>query len=605
MPEEKKNQQKNTNNLIAKVVELIEDANNILVALSKNPSVDEMSAALGLTMMLDKMGKHATAIYSGETPNALEFLEPGKTFETNTNSLRDFIIALNKEKADHLRYKIDGDYVKVFITPYKTTIDEGDLEFSHGNYNVDLIIAVNVSSANELDGALSEHGRIMHDASAINITTGVPGRLGEVEWSNPAASSVSEMVAELANALRAKYTMGKEEATALLTGIVAETKRFSNEKTTPETMGVASRLMSAGANQQLISANIENAVMEEESNLEVTTDDSNVGTQQAVEPSSELKIDNAGQSEGDELQVTSAVEQVNEVQPVEVQPVVNIMQPSEVQLVVNTTQPGEVQPVVNAGQSAEVAMSISQPENQTAIVTEPIAVAQPVVQEEMNSPIAMNEPVTAASESETPDYAKLIEEALEEPLPTPAMQVSEPAPVQMTVSTDANPAIQAAPIVSTVPEENNIPEMNYLEVPVVDDKPITMGEEYLVSAPGDITVTPEMGMSQAEQVEQMAQRLQQMQQPAVQSTPQPVVQPGMVQGGEILPPAPMPPVDFSMMPPQMPMQQPAMSAQMPMQAAPQAPQVQPVMPQTSIQPAAQPMQPAQPMDPAAFHIPGM
>ena len=123
--------------LLPQVVEKVKEGENVLVALSNDPSVDEMSAAIALTMALDELGKHATAIYSGKTPNVLEFLKPEETFEVNTNSLQDFIIALNKDKADHLRYKIDGDYVKVFITPYKTTLDESDLEFSRGDYNVD------------------------------------------------------------------------------------------------------------------------------------------------------------------------------------------------------------------------------------------------------------------------------------------------------------------------------------------------------------------------------------------------------------------------------------------------------------------------------------
>ena len=60
--------------------------------------------------------------------------------ETGTESLQDFVIALNKDKADHLRYKIDGDFVKVYVTPYKTTISGDDIEFSRGDYNVDLVI---------------------------------------------------------------------------------------------------------------------------------------------------------------------------------------------------------------------------------------------------------------------------------------------------------------------------------------------------------------------------------------------------------------------------------------------------------------------------------
>ena len=251
-------QPQESNSIVSQVAERVRTSDNVLVALSKDPSVDELSAALGLTFILDKMGKHATAIFSGAVPNAIEFLEPEKTFETNTNSLQDFIIALDKEKADHLRYKIDGDYVKVFITPYKTTIDEGDMEFSHGDYNVDLVIALNVTSSDDLDSALTEYGRIMHDASSINISANVPGNFGDLEWGDPAASSVSEMIFELSQNIKekGKENIDKSTATALLAGIVAATNRFSNERTTPETMAIASKLMTYGADQQLISSSI-------------------------------------------------------------------------------------------------------------------------------------------------------------------------------------------------------------------------------------------------------------------------------------------------------------------------------------------------------------
>lgn len=255
---DKKPQASKENGVINQVAERIRTSDNVLVALSKDPSVDELSAALGLTFILDKMGKHATAIFSGAVPNAIEFLEPEKTFETNTNSLQDFIIALDKEKADHLRYKIDGDYVKVYITPYKTTLDEKDVEFSHGDFNVDLVVALNVAGAAELDSALSEYGRIMHDASSINIKAAQAGNFADLEWGDPKASSVSEMIYRLSGKLEEddKNLVDKPIATALLAGIVAATNRFSNEHTFPDTLNVASKLMIAGADQQLISSSI-------------------------------------------------------------------------------------------------------------------------------------------------------------------------------------------------------------------------------------------------------------------------------------------------------------------------------------------------------------
>jgi hypothetical protein len=245
------------NDVLGQIVDHIHEAESILIALNKNPTIDELAAAIGLTQVIDKMGKHATAIFSGKVPAKLKFLNPQNTFEDDTSSLQDFIISLVKDKADHLRYKIDGDYVKIFITPYRTHISKDDLEYSYGDYNVDLVIAVNVAEAAQLDGALVEYGRILHGASVVNITTDLPGKMGEVEWSDPAASSVCEMMVTLVNKLGdSSKLLDKDDATALLTGIIATTERFSNDKVTPETMMMSSELMKVGADQREIVTNI-------------------------------------------------------------------------------------------------------------------------------------------------------------------------------------------------------------------------------------------------------------------------------------------------------------------------------------------------------------
>jgi nanoRNase/pAp phosphatase (c-di-AMP/oligoRNAs hydrolase) len=53
------------------IVDKIKSSSNILVTVSTDPSVDELSAALGLTLMLNKMNKHATAVFSGAIPPAI------------------------------------------------------------------------------------------------------------------------------------------------------------------------------------------------------------------------------------------------------------------------------------------------------------------------------------------------------------------------------------------------------------------------------------------------------------------------------------------------------------------------------------------------------
>lgn len=244
-----------------KIVEKIKDSSNILVTVSRNPSVDELSAALGLTVLLNKMKKHATAVFSGAIPPAITFLDPEKTFEATVDSLRDFIIALDKEKADHLRYKVDGDVVKIFITPYRTTITSDDLEFSQGDYNVELVLGLGVKSQDDLDQALTAHGRILHDATVATLTVGdVTSELGSIDWHEQNASSLSEVLVSLSDGLKGEKALLDEQiATAFLTGIVASTDRFSNNKTSSKVMTVAAQLMSAGANQQLIASKLEEA----------------------------------------------------------------------------------------------------------------------------------------------------------------------------------------------------------------------------------------------------------------------------------------------------------------------------------------------------------
>ncbi len=243
------------------IVEKIKASTNILVTVSNDPSVDALSAALGLTLLLDKLDKHPTAIFSGAVPPAISFLEPEKTFDTTTDSLRDFIIALDKEKADHIRLSKEGDTVRIFVTPYKTTITSDDLTFSQGDVTVELVIALGVDDQAHLDAALEAHGQILHDASIITVTSGDQvSTLGGIDWHDAQSSSLSEMISGLAEALKTDKTkplLDKQIATALLTGIVAETDRFSNPHTTARVMTTAAQLMAGGADQQLIASKLE------------------------------------------------------------------------------------------------------------------------------------------------------------------------------------------------------------------------------------------------------------------------------------------------------------------------------------------------------------
>ena len=238
------------------VADRLKQATNILVTVKTDPSIDLLAACIGLSLVLDKIGKHATAVFSGQVPSVMDFLKPEETLEQTPNSLRDFIISLDKAKADKLRYKVEDKVVRIFITPFKDGLSQEDLEFSQGDFNIDLLVALGVHEQAELDSAVTAHGRILHDATIIGINNTPNGTIGTINWQGTSVSSVSEMIADLAKTLDASV-YDEQIATALLTGIVAETARFSNDKTSPQTMHIAGELMAAGANQQLVATELQ------------------------------------------------------------------------------------------------------------------------------------------------------------------------------------------------------------------------------------------------------------------------------------------------------------------------------------------------------------
>jgi nanoRNase/pAp phosphatase (c-di-AMP/oligoRNAs hydrolase) len=70
------------------LVQKLKESNNVLVTVSRNPSVDQLSALLGLSLLLNKQGKHCAAVFSGQIPSTIEFLNPEETIEKNTDSPR-------------------------------------------------------------------------------------------------------------------------------------------------------------------------------------------------------------------------------------------------------------------------------------------------------------------------------------------------------------------------------------------------------------------------------------------------------------------------------------------------------------------------------------
>ena len=457
----------NPEDAVSKVADKIQHATNILIALSKDPNVDEISAAIALAFVLDQQKKHVTAIYSGQTPNALEFLRPEETFQKDISGLQDFIIALNKSKDDHLIYQVEGDYVKILITPYKGQIKKEDLEYSYSDYNVDLVIVFNVNSGSEIDSALSEYGRIMHDAMAINITSSVPGRFADLEWSDPSKSSVCEMVYDLLSELEIDNTP-QEVATALLTGILSATERFSNNRTKPTTMAVASKLMEAGADQQLISSNILKAETPAVAAENPFATQSPITTQTPATPAAQ---------ETQEAPVTPTIQETPETSAA---PVAPVAQEAPVNPIAPVSQEAPVTPVTQESPAATPEVSVISQDSAEAPRLTPEQELERMF--EQNQASQSQAPTSGSSLPGNPmvaasnvmdDLARLTDSMLSAESPA-APSIAPAAPVEpITPNIPAAPEVPAAtPTIPVAPENSPAPNISVApETPTIPTAP--------------------------------------------------------------------------------------------------------------------------------------
>ena len=445
------------------LIEKLKSANNVLVTVSRDPSVDQLAACIGLTLLINKLGKHGTAVFSGEIPSTLEFLQPTDTLEKNTDSLRDFIIALDKSKADKLRYKVEDDVVRIFITPYKTSITADDLEFSQGDFNVDLVVALGVQRQEDFDEAILSHGRILHDATLSSINLNTEASLGSINWNEPEASSLCELITDLAGSL-GQNLLDAQVSTALLTGIVAETKRFSNEKTSARTMTLSSLLMTAGANQQLVASKLETPATS--TSGQTSTPDSTAATDltdsiNAAKPKSEdgtLEIEHAKAEEPE-----SAAEVETSAAPIETP---EPEQPAEPETPVPGEEPAVDKPLPDEPSSPaielpEPAEAIAPPHSETPelgmadlpvnegyVSNSPRLVIEPLgpAADTAVPSVEVTPPVESASPSVAPEIASLMSDA---PPPVVPEAVSVPAaPEPVAPITPAPAASHSEPFIA-------------------------------------------------------------------------------------------------------------------------------------------------------------
>jgi phosphoesterase RecJ-like protein len=185
--------------VLSQVVELIENKSVFAITTHVKPDGDGVGSSLGLCWLLRSLGKQAEVLVRGDVPPAYMSL-PG---------------------ADEIR----------------------DVTEMNGKYDAVFVIECSDITRPGIDG--------LQNQITVNIDHHATSeQFGTVNWIDPTASAVGEMIYNLCKAIGGRIT--KEIAECVYMALVTDTGSFHFPNTSDRTLKVASELIKAGAKPEKI-----------------------------------------------------------------------------------------------------------------------------------------------------------------------------------------------------------------------------------------------------------------------------------------------------------------------------------------------------------------
>ncbi len=266
----------------------IGEAETILITSGQFPSVDQVAAVLGLTLILKKLGKKVYGVISDQLPKSVSFLpvdqltsgfgetkvaKPASAPAPKTEG-GDLVVEIEKAKVDKLRYSVTDGKLSIFLTP-TDKLTASDVHFRHVSAeapaevetvsapevassdlpNFDVVIVLGVPTKARVDKVVSSHPQLA-EVPIINLDFHrTNDNYGGVNMIDPYAASLCEILVSIAESLQ-QGVIDEPIATVLLTGIVASTDRFTATHTSAKALTVAAQMIAAGAKQQTVIQNL-------------------------------------------------------------------------------------------------------------------------------------------------------------------------------------------------------------------------------------------------------------------------------------------------------------------------------------------------------------
>lgn len=236
-------------------VQLLKKHTAIGIALAEHPTLDAVAAFFALRKVFESQKKNTGKLFTGIMPEKIFSLIPfSLQQETGSFPLSDCIITVKTDTAPikEIRYERTPTGVDIFVTPKEQPITEKNILIRNGRPRFDLVVTLGAPALAALGASFRQSPDLFYEKPTIAIAADpMHEPFAEVNLADAEKSSVSEIVGDLLFAY-APECVTKDIATALLAGMVDQTKNFQNNRTKPATLRCAEELIKKGADKNSI-----------------------------------------------------------------------------------------------------------------------------------------------------------------------------------------------------------------------------------------------------------------------------------------------------------------------------------------------------------------
>ncbi len=240
------------NNIIQQIKEIVTGAGSIGITVGKNPTVDDMAAALGLYIALQNANKKV--LVASPTDPIVEFSslvgvnKITKTLSGTGGGSGDLTVSFPyvEGEIEKVSYTTEEGYLNIIVKASQQglSFSEQDVRFQRGGgEKLDAVFVIGAAYLSEVESVFDTQDL---DIKIINVDKRATNEgYGDIVDVILQLSSVSEEVARLV--LSMGIQMDQDAAQNFMTGISDATKNFQSPQTSSLAFEVAGNLMKKGA----------------------------------------------------------------------------------------------------------------------------------------------------------------------------------------------------------------------------------------------------------------------------------------------------------------------------------------------------------------------